>query len=94
MLAAVLSRPSCAASIWPRFAATTGMKALQLHQVSKATMVVSSALRVRGQSSGENNSLIRGGAELAAACCQRSGSLMKRRTKNAAAAGSRPKIST
>ena len=67
-LVAALSSPAAAASTWPRVALTTGMKALQLHQVSSATKVISRALRVRGQKTGLNSSLMRGGACALRAC--------------------------
>ena len=94
MLVAVLSMPSCSASICARFAATTGMKALQLHQVSSATITTISALRVLGQMSGAKISRSRGGGAVAAAFSQRSGSLTRVRIQNAKAAGSKPKSST
>ena len=94
MLVAVLSMPSRSASTCARLAATTGMNALQLHQVTNAITATTKALRVCGQSCGVKISRNRGGGAVAAVFSQRSGSLTRVRIQNANAAGSKPKSST
>ena len=74
--------------------ATTEMNALQLHHVIRATTAISSPLIVMARYCGVKSSAIRGGAAWLAACFQRSGSFTNSRTRNATAAGSRPKRNT
>ena len=70
------------------------MKVLQLHQVSSVTRAGKSPLTVSARFSEVNSSRSRGGADDAAARCQRSGSRTKARTAKATRAASSPQAKT
>ena len=74
--------------------ATTGMKALTLHQTSRLIMAIDAPLKVSARYAGENNSETVAGRARSTACFQRSGSLIIKRTASAAIAGMRPERKT
>ncbi len=87
---AARSRLRSLAVAWARPVETTGMKALQLHHMIRATTAMQNPERVMARYRGVKSSARRGGGAEEAADFQRSGSRTKRRTRKAAAAGISP----
>src|SRR5512144_1541717 len=74
--------------------ATTGMKALTLHQTSRLIIAIDAPLNVNARYAGVNNCEIVAGRARSTACFQRSGSLIIKRTASATIAGIRPERNT
>src|SRR4030095_13771792 len=74
--------------------ATTGMKALTLHQTSRLIIAIDAPLIVKARYAGVNNPEMVPGRPPSTACFQRSGSLIIRRTPSATIAGIRPERKT